>query len=311
MQAPRCGAAFRARVQQARICTHAAALGAAVAAALGAPVAGAAPLTLSIAAPELDYDAVERLDSGAVANRETGRLTGLKLSLAMAAPPAGDAGQTRGDACDEGACTPDWQLHATAERLTGVVAYQGHTQGGLPLRARSTIGRDDIALGATRAVPAAGPVQGQLVLRLGQRRVDRAIAPTMRSSALGEVLRWRYVQLGADLRWPLAWGWAARAAAHLEQGLWSRLDVDFHGWADDMRLRPARGQLGHGTALGLVYDAAGGWGLRLQWRRERHPFGASAWHTAWHAGQPVARMHYPGSVQVAEGVEIQVSHTWD
>lgn len=285
-------------------------LTAAVAALMVGPVCDAAPLTLSVAAPRVHYSALERLDSGEVANSESGLLSGFNVSLGATPMAAAATGGPRDPGCGEGDSPCGWQWLGTAERLTGVVAYNGRTQGGLPLRTRSTIGRDDLALAAWRSMAVAGPWQGRLVLRLGQRRVDRAIAPTLRSAALGEVLRWRYLQLGADARWPLGGGWAALAGARLEQGLWARLDVDFHGWADAMKLNPTRGHLGHAVALGLAHDAAGGWGLRLEWRRERQQAGASAWQTAWYAGQAVSRMRYPGSIQVADGVEIRVSVTW-
>lgn len=230
------------------------------------------------------YTAVERLAGGQVANAERGRLSGFGLAGRWPLPLA-----TVG---------LSWQ------QLQGGVDYQGRTQFGWPIRTRSQIDWQEGRLSAQRPLATTGPLQWQVDATLGMRRLSRRIAPTLLSTPLSETLDWAHLQLGLHARWACPAGWAVQAAAQLEQGLGTRLSVDFHGLADAARVRPGRAQLGHAAQLGLVRELPAGLSLHLQWTQARQAYGGSEWVAQTRAGLPVGQLRYPGSSQGLDSLSL-------
>ena len=236
------------------------------------------------------YHAIERFDNGATANSETGALDGGRGTLWW------DAGS--------------WRAGVSASRLAGSIAYAGRSQIGLPVRTTTHLGIDEAALDAGWSLGTQGDLSAGVTGALGVRRVDRAIAPSLFSTPLTEVLHWRFAQLGAQARWAFAPGWFALASAGIEHGLGARLAVDFHGVADPVRLSPGHGGLGHRFDLGLGHEIAPGvtFGLRAGTARQR--YGGSPAEPYRRNGQVVGQASYPGSTQRQTDLQLVLTMEW-
>jgi hypothetical protein len=251
---------------------------------------GAAEWGAATSAVRGPYRAIERLDDGSTANTESGPLTGAHLT-----------------AWREGG---GWRIGIAADRLSGRVDYRGRSQVGLPVRTHSRIGIDEIALDASRSLALVDTVTATATAAAGQRRIDRRIEPSLLSTPLTEVLNWRFAQIGAQARWAVSDRWTAAVGIRIEQGLTAKLDVDFHGVAEPVRLAPTLGHPGHRLNLELGRTIANDLGLVLIATHSRQAYGASSWQDYRRGGATVSRVRYPGSTQRLDDIALALTWRW-
>lgn len=158
-----------------------------------------------------------------------------------------------------------WQ--GEARIAGGRLDYDGQTQGGAPLAARS--GHMDWTADV-RWRPLAPAAWGEAWLTAGTLWNRRDISSTPQASGLRETshslllgVRWGSPMLAGPA------GWQLQGLADVRGSVWHRLDVDFHGLLDTARLRGAR-QVDAGLRLvGTRVDSP--WSWELTWRRLAQP----------------------------------------
>lgn len=245
---------------------------------------------LTLEGGSADYRSTERLVDGTVANTESGRLDGGRLHLWWR--------------------EPSWRAGLSLGQQAGTVRYQGRAQIGFPVRTRTDIGIDEVALTGQWVARDATASSITLDAALGLRRIDRSIAASLRSTPLTEVLRWRFAQIGAQAHWRLGDDWFAGTRIAVERGIGARLAIDFHGFADPAALTPGNGD-GHTIGIELGRTIGPGTTLRLQASSSRQKYGASGWRDYTRGGLVAGHVHYPGSVQRVGSVRLLFEKNWN
>lgn len=249
-----------------------------------------AEIGLDASAAQAHYRAVERFANGSIADTEAGTLEGGRVGVWWGAAPC--------------------QLGLDLGHMEASVQYRGRSQAGFPIRTHSRIGLDETALQGRWRITGEGAFHAELTGALGLRRIDRRISPTLLSTPLTEVMRWRFAQLGARARWSFGDGWFATGKAHIEQGLGARLAVDFHGVADPVQLKPRHGRTGHHVELALGRALPHDTSLSLRASQARHYYGASSSLPYTRNGLANGQVHYPGSTQRHDEVALVFELNW-
>jgi hypothetical protein len=258
---------------------------------LAATTTTAGALEWSLAPRSSAYDAREYLgDRQFLLNREQGRLVGATVAV---------SGQ------------PDDGVKATlqAERLSGLVAYQGLSQVGLPIATHTRLGLQRIELGLGPATGwAIGPGRLQGHAALAMQRLDRRIRASSLSLPLREILSSQEVVFGAAFEVPtmaaaLPLGLVARLSASMPFD--QTLVVDSHGQFDRARLAPAP-RTTWAAGLEAVWRPAVGWraglGVSTRWLR----VGPAPAQGLTREGLPVGTISYPGSRQTIRSILVHV-----
>ena len=229
------------------------------------------------------YHSVEYFPHGGVADQERGMLHGAQATLDYHASRAG--------------CSLTWS------RLAGDIAYTGTTQIGFPIKAVTALTLDDRAMGCELRFEPSTLDELEAGARIGRRVIDRAIGATFFSTPLDEVLKSTYWGLQTSLKHRLSTHFGLYSALALSDGVDDSLDVDFHGFADNTRLRTG-GRIGGVLSGGLWYAPVHWASLSLGATVHDQNYGASHSQPLLRSGAVVGSVLYPGSVQRWTSIEL-------
>ena len=254
-----------------------------------APEGHCADLQASLAHQQSSYLAQEHFDSGQLANEERGVL---HAWFAAARAQADDN-----------------VYSIEAIRQAGALAYAGRTQIGIPIGTRTDLVLTDVRVVYERILARGPSWEAGAGLAVGQRRIERAIAPTVWSTALDETLRWRYWRMQAQASHALGGAFTMTGRVFVERGQSAALDVDFHGMGDSVTVHPCAAT-GYGAQADLRWRLAPQVSLGLALATERQDYGASPYVTYSQGGAPVGLVRYPGSRQTLNSARVHLDIDW-
>lgn len=190
-----------------------------------------------------------------------------------------------------------------ASRLTGDIAYTGTTQIGFPIQTTTALTLDDGSVGCALRFHPSTLDELKSGAQIGRRVTDRSIGPTFFSTPLEEVLKSTYVGLQIALQHKLTTHFGLYSELILNDGMSDSLDVDFHGYADNTRLRTG-GRIGGVAAGGLWYAPVHWASLSLGATVHDQNYGASHPQPLLRSGAAAGSVLYPGSVQRWTSIEL-------
>jgi len=239
-------------------------------------VAGAMDWWTDVATIDIHYQAIEHAANGSIADQEKGPLSGAEARLGLRAGKF---------LCDADALT-----------ASGSLSYAGMSDIGFPIATTTSLHFNDTSVGCGRRFVPANADGFDVGVRIGERRIDRAIEASFLSSGLGELLKAPYMRFGANYEHRFPHGIRAYVEGELEHGFSETLNIDFESYADNTTLHPG-GRFGGDALLGTRWYPARWASLGIEYEFDRETYGASDPQTLNRAATSIGTVRYPGSVQ--------------